>query len=44
MMLNEVLKSCNKMISDDRKTDAKQEIKELLAAFYNFSQKCLLKT
>ena len=26
------------------KTDAKQEIKELVAVSYNFSQKCLLKT
>ena len=26
------------------KTDAKQEIKELAAVSYNFSQKCLLKT
>ena len=43
-MLNEVLKSCKKMISADIKTGAKQEIKELTAAFYNFSQKNFLKT
>ena len=30
-MLSEVLKSCKKMISPDRKTDVKQEIKELVA-------------
>ena len=29
-MLNEVLKSCKKMISADIKTDAKQEVKELV--------------
>ena len=31
------------MISTDIKTDVKQEIKELVAASYNFSQKYLLK-
>ena len=43
-MLNEVLKSCKKMISAAIKTHAKQEIKELVAVSYNFSQKYLLKT
>ena len=46
-MLNEVLKSCKKMISADIKTDAKQEIKELVAVSFgscNFLQKYLLKT
>ena len=43
-MLNEVVKSCKKMISADIKTDAKQEMKELVAVSYNFSQKYLLKT
>ena len=33
-MLNEVLKSCKKMISADIKTDAKQEIKELVAVTF----------
>ena len=42
-MWNEVLKVFLKMISADIKTDAKQEIKELVAVSYNFSQKCLLK-
>ena len=42
-MLNEVLKSCERMISAYVKTDAKQETKELVAISYNFSQKCLLK-
>ena len=32
------------MISADTKTDVKQEIKELVALSYNFSQKCLFKT
>ena len=32
------------MISADKKTDVKQEIKELVTVFYNFSQKHLLKT
>ena len=32
------------MISADIKTDAKQEMKELVTASYNFSQKYLLKT
>ena len=32
------------MISADIKTDTKQEIKELLAVSYNFSQKYFLKT
>ena len=32
------------MISADIITDAKQKIKELVAVFYNFSQKYLLKT
>ena len=36
-MLNEVVKSCKKMISADIKTDAKQEMKELVAVSYNFS-------
>ena len=43
-MLHEVLKSCKKIIPADIKTDARQEIKELVAISYNFSQKCLLKT
>ena len=38
------LKSCKKMIYADIKTDAKQEIKELVAVSHNFSQKYLLKT
>ena len=33
-----------KMISTDVKTDVKQEIKNLVAVSYNFSQKYLLKT
>ena len=33
-MLNEVLKSCKKIISADMKTDVEQEIKELLAVSY----------
>ena len=36
-MLNEVVKSCKKMISADIKCDAKQEVKELVAVSYNFS-------
>ena len=32
------------MISDDTKTDVKQEIEELVAVSCNFSQKYLLKT
>ena len=36
MMLDEVLKSCKKMTSADIKADAKQEIKEFVAASYNF--------
>ena len=36
-MLNEVVKSCKKVISADIKTDAKQEMKELVAVSYNFS-------
>ena len=36
-MLNEVVKSCKKMISADIKTDPKQEMKELVAVSYNFS-------
>ena len=32
------------MISTDTITDVKQEIKELVAVAYNFSQKYLLKT
>ena len=32
------------MISGDTKTDIKQEIKELVAVSYNFSQKYLRKT
>ena len=43
-MLNEVLKSCKKMISADIKADVKQEIKEQVVASYNVSQKYLLKT
>ena len=43
-MLSEVLKSCKKMISTDMKNDVKQEIKELVALSYTFSQECLLKT
>ena len=35
-MLNEVLKSCRKIISADIKTDVKQELKELIAVSYNF--------
>ena len=31
------------MISTNIKTNVKQEIKELVAVSYNFSQKCLLK-
>ena len=38
-MLNEVLKSCKKMISANIKTEAKQEIKVLVAISYNSSQK-----
>ena len=37
------LKKLYKMISADIKTDVKQEIKELVALSYNFSQKYLLK-
>ena len=37
-------KNLLKMISADTKTDVKQEIKELVAVSYNFSQKYLLKT
>ena len=44
VMLNEVLKSCKKVISADIKTEAKREIKELVAVSYNFSQNSLLKT
>ena len=33
-MLDEVLKSCKKMISADIKADVKQEIKELVAISY----------
>ena len=40
-MLNEVVKIFTKMISAG--IDVKQEIKELVAVSYNFSQKCLLK-
>ena len=43
-MLNETLKSVKKMISADIKTDAKQEIEELVAVSNNFSERCLLKT
>ena len=46
-MLSEVLKSYKKMISAesaDTKTDVKQEIKELVAVSYNFSQKYLPRT
>ena len=43
-MLNEVLKSSKKMISANIKTDAKHEIKELVAVSHNFSQKYLLKS
>ena len=41
-MLNEVLKSCKKMIFANIKTDVKQEIKVLVAVSYNFPQKHLL--
>ena len=44
VMLNKVLKSCKKVISADIKTEAKREIKELVAVSYNFSQNSLLKT
>ena len=37
-MLNEVLKSCKKMISADIKTDVKQEIKELIAVSNNLRE------
>ena len=43
-MLNEVLKSCEKLISADIKTDVKQEIKEPVVVSYNFSLKYLQKT
>ena len=36
-MLNEVLKTYKKMISTDIKTDAKQEIKELVAVSFHRS-------
>ena len=42
-MLNKVIKSRKKMISDDITTDAQQEIKET-ALLYNFLQKYPLKT
>ena len=42
--MNEVLKSCKKMISADIKTDAIQEIRKQTAVSYKFSQKYLLKT
>ena len=32
------------MISADIKTDVKQEVKKMVAVYYNFSQKYLLKT
>ena len=35
-MLDEVLKSCKKMISADVKADVKQEIKELVAVSHKF--------
>ena len=35
-MLDEVVKSCKKMISTDTKADVKREIKELVAVSYNF--------
>ena len=38
-MLDEVVKSCKKMISTDTKADVKREIKELVAVSYNFQQK-----
>ena len=44
IMLNEVLKSCKKVISAGVKTDVKQELSELIAVSYNFQQKYLLKT
>ena len=34
IMMNEVLKSCAKMISADIKTDVKQETEELVAGSY----------
>ena len=43
-MLSEVLKSCKKWYLLIKKTDVKQETKELLAVSYNFSLKYLLKT
>ena len=43
-MLGKVLRNCKNMISADTKTDVKQEIKELVAVSYYFSQKYLLKT
>ena len=43
-MLNKVLKRRKNVISADIKTDAKQEIKELVAVSYNISQKHLPKT
>ena len=43
-MLNEVLKGCKIMISVDIKTDAKQEIKDLVAVSYDLLQTHLLKT
>ena len=38
-MLNEVVKSCKKIIFANIKTDVKQEIKELIVVSYNFLQK-----
>ena len=37
-MLDEVLKSCKKVISADIKTDVKQEIKELVAVSIRFNR------
>ena len=42
-MLSEVVKKFWKMTSTNIKTDVKQEIKELVAVSYNFSQKHFLK-
>ena len=38
------MKGVGGLISADIKTDAKQEMKELVAVHFNFSQKCLLKS
>ena len=43
-MLNETLKIVTKIMSADIKTDAKQEIEELVAVSNNFSERCFLKS